>query len=193
MIESLSGFVPLFVALVWAALALILLLPFRGDLKLLVRRVSGAGEFRMSVGALKVEAKAMRELQRSIGVGLPEEKIDRETLNALLDTKLRAIQAAIEHKVAEESTRVYPRIPVAEEIWITTEDGQEFEGTTIDVSEAGIGFKSPGRLRFFEMVKISPRDGSTTSEEKELTPYRIVRIEHAQGGFYYGAQLPRQR
>ena len=62
-------------------------------------------------------------------------------------------------------------------------------GTAIDVSEAGIGFKGEERLRLGEIVKIISDNSGIASVSPFQETVRIVRIEEAKGGYYYGGTL----
>ncbi len=182
-------FVPLFQTLSWILLIVILILSVRKQLMTLLDKICGADEVEMSLGALTVQAKTMRELHRSIGTGFPDQTIDKTEIEGLIDIKLKGIQSAMERRIAKGDGRYDNRFQVNEEIQISCSDGKTIHGTTIDVSEAGIGFQSGERLRFGEVVKILPSD----PEGKNVTPFqdavKIVRIEEAKGGYYYGATL----
>ena len=186
---TVSQFVPLFQTLSWILLIVVLILSVRKQLMILLEKICGADEVEMSLGALTVQAKTMRELHRSIGTGFPDQTIDKTEIEGLIDIKLKGIQSAMERTVAKGDGRYDNRFRVNEEIRISCADGKTIHGTTIDVSEAGIGFKSGERLRFGEVVKILPDN----PQEKDTGPFRdavkIVRIEEAKGGYYYGATL----
>jgi hypothetical protein len=141
----------------------------------------------MSVGSLSVQAKAMREIHRSIEVGFPSETISKAEIDALMDVKLKSIQAAIERSVTKDNVREDPRVITNEEITITRKDGDRVNGIALDVSEAGIGFKSDERLRFGEIVTISPRNTEGNMSRAIQEPFRIVRIEESIEGYHYGA------
>jgi len=83
-----------------------------------------------------------------------------------------------------------PRIQANEEIIITRETGEMIAGVTVNVNEAGIGFKSSQRLRFAEVVKITPRNPQKTLPGGISKPVQIVRIDLVNDGYHYGAALP---
>ncbi len=187
--STVTQFMPLFQTLVWAVLVGIVVLGLRRELRKLIERLSGADDLQMSLGALKVQAKTMRELHKSIGASFPDETIRKEEVDALLDIKIKSIQAAIEHVLTKTETRDDPRVQINEKVRIIRHDGKAVFGTTIDVSEAGIGFKSDHRLRFGEVVKIKPRDTHQKIPGRIAEPMRIVRIEEAKDCYYYGATV----
>ncbi len=180
---------PLFQTIVWAVLACILVFALRTEVKKLLDRFSAAEDLQMSMGALKVQAKTMRDLHRTIGAGFPDGTITKDELDALLDIKIKSIQAAMEHTLTKDDGREEVRIPVNEKIKIIRRDGKVVYGTTIDASDAGIGFRSEHRLRFGEIVKIKPRSPGERLPGNIVDPMRIVRIEESRGGFHYGAAV----
>ena len=182
-------FVPLFQTLSWILLIVILLFIVRKQLMTLLEKIVGADEVEMSLGALTVQAKTMRELHRSIGTGFPEQNIDKAEIEGLIDIKLKGIQSAMERTLAKGDGRYDNRLRVNEEIRITSSDGKTIRGTTIDVSEAGVGFKSDERLRFGEVVKILSNDPQIDATRPFHEAVKIVRIEEEKGGYYYGAAL----
>ncbi len=187
--EVLSQLVPLFQTFSWILLVAIIVFSFRKQVKIFFDRFCSADEVEMSLGALTVQAKTMRELHRSIGLGFPDEKIDKEEIERLIDLRIKGIQSAMERTISKGDNRYDDRMKVNDEIQITCSDGNTLHGRTIDVSEAGIGFKSEGRLRFGEVVKVYPNDPQMQNNELFQEPVRIVRIEEAKGGYYYGATL----
>jgi len=188
--ELIGQFVPLFQTLVWALLIAIVLISLRKKLIGLFDKLTGADELEMSLGFLNIQAKTIRELHQSIGLGFPDGQISKSEIDALMDVKMRGIQAAIEKQISNEDVRMSPRIQTNEEIIITRESGEMITGITVDVNEAGIGFKSSQRLRFAEVVKIAPKDPQKTLPDRISKPVQIVRIELINEGYHYGAALP---
>jgi hypothetical protein len=180
-------FVPLFQTLAWVLLISLILFNLRKEIRVLLDKLISADEIEMSVGSLSVQAKAMREIHRSIEVGFPSETISKAEIDALMDVKLKSIQAAIERSVTKDNVREDPRVITNEEITITRNDGDKVNGIALDVSEAGIGFKSDERLRFGEVVTISPRGTEDNLSRAIQEPFRIVRIEESIEGYHYGA------
>jgi len=188
--EMIGQLVPLFQTLVWALLIGIVVISLRKKLIALLDKLTGADELEMSLGFLNVQAKTIRELHHTIGLGFPDEKISKTEIDALMEVKMRAIQAAMEKQLTNDDVRMSPRIQANEEIIITRETGAIISGITVDVNEAGIGFKSSQRLRFAEVVKIAPKDPQKTLPGGISNPVQIVRIELANEGYHYGATLP---
>lgn len=183
--------VPLFQTLVWAFLIGVVVFGLRKRLIALLDKLTGADELEMSLGFLNVQAKTMRELRQSIGIGFPDGTISKSEIDALIDIKMKGIQAAMERTLSSEDIRDDERIQTNEEIVIKRESGETIPGITIDVSDAGIGFKSSQRLRFAEIVKITPKDPRKSLPGGISEPVRIVRIEEAKEGYHYGASLPK--
>lgn len=188
--ELVGQLVPLFQTLVWALLIAIVVIAVRKKLMALLDKLTGADELEMSLGFLNVQAKTIRELHHTIGLGFPDEQISKSEIDALMDVKMRAIQAAMEKHISNEDVRISPRIQANEEIIITRETGEMIAGVTVNVNEAGIGFKSSQRLRFAEVVKITPRDPQKTLPGGISKPVQIVRIDLVNDGYHYGAALP---
>jgi hypothetical protein len=153
-------FVPLFQTLAWVLLISLTLFNLRKEIRVLLDKLISVDEIEMSVGSLSVQAKAMREIHRSIEVGFPSETISKAEIDALMDVKLKSIQAAIERSVTKDTVREDPRV---------------------------IGFKSDERLRFGEVVTISPRSTEGNLSRAIQEPFRIVRIEESIEGYHYGA------
>ncbi len=187
--DTVGPLVPLFQTLVWALVVCIIAFSLRRELKKLLDRFSGADDLQMSLGSLTVQAKTMRDVHRSIGAGFPDDTISKAAVEAMLDIKIKSIQAAMEHTLSKADGRDDPRIPINEEVKIIRHDGKVVYGTTIDVSEAGIGFKSERRLRFGEIVKIKPRDPHDKAPGNIVDPVRIVRIEQSNESYYYGGTV----
>jgi hypothetical protein len=185
--KLISEFVPLFQTLAWVLLISLILFNLGKEIRVLLDKLISADEIEMSVGSLSVQAKAMREIHRSIEVGFPSETISKAEIDALMDVKLKSIQAAIERSVTKDNVREDPRVITNEEITITRKDGGRVNGIALDVSEAGIGFKSDERLRFGEVVTISPRSTEGNLSRAIQEPFRIVRIEESIEGYHYGA------
>ena len=190
-IELIGRFVPLFQTLAWILLVVVVLISMRKHIRILLDKLCGADELEMSLGSLTVQARTMRELHQSIGLGFPEEMINKAEIDALLNIKLKGIQAAMERTVSQGDARYENRIGANEPIKISRENGETIGGTTIDVSEAGIGFKSEQRLRFSEVVTIVPSDPKKELSGPIKDPVRIVRIEESKEGYHYGAALSR--
>jgi len=188
--ELIGKLVPLFQTLVWAILITIIIISLRKKLIALLDKLTGADELEMSLGFLNVQAKTIRELHHTIGLGFPDDKISKADIDALMDVKMRGIQAAMERKLSSEDVRTSPRIQANEEIIITRDSGEMIAGITVDVNEAGIGFKSSQRLRFAEVVKITPKDPQKILPGGISNPVQIVRIELVNEGYHYGATLP---
>lgn len=188
--EVIGQLVPLFQTLVWALLIAIVVISLRKKLIALLDKLTGADELEMSLGILNVQAKTIRELHHNIGLGFPDEQISKSEIDALMEVKMRGIQTAIERKLSNEEIRISPRIQANEEIVITRENGDKLVGITVDVNEAGIGFKSSQRLRFAEVVEIAPKDPHKSLPGGISNPVKIVRIELVNEGYHYGAALP---
>jgi len=188
--ELVGQLVPLFQTLVWALLIAIVVIGLRKKLIALLDKLTGADELEMSLGILNVQAKTIRELHHNIGLGFPDEQISKSEIDALMEVKMRGIQTAIERKLSNEEIRISPRIQANEEIVITRENGDKLSGITVDVNEAGIGFKSSQRLRFAEVVEIAPKDPKKSLPGGISNPVKIVRIELINEGYHYGAALP---
>ena len=188
--ETIEKLVPLFQTLVWALLIAIVVISLRKKLMALLDKITGADELEMSLGFLNVQAKTIRELHHSIGLGFPDNHISKSEIDALMDVKMRGIQAAMERHLSNEDVRLSPRILANEEIVITRESGEIIPGITVDVNEAGIGFKSSQRLRFAEVVKVAPKDPQKTLPGGISNPVQIIRIELVNEGYHYGAALP---
>jgi len=188
--ELIGKLVPLFQTLVWAILLTIVMISLRKKLIALLDKLTGADELEMSLGFLNVQAKTIRELHHTIGLGFPDDQISKTDIDALMDVKMRGIQAAMERQLSTDDIRSSPRIRANEEVIITREDGEKVAGITVDVNEAGIGFKSSQRLRFAEVVKVAPKDPHKTLPGVISNPVQIVRIELVNEGYHYGAALP---
>jgi len=187
--DILAQFVPLFQTLGWILLVLVLVFSVRKELKMLLEKMCQSDELEMSLGALTVQAKTMRELHKSIGTGFPEQTINKSDIENLIDIRLKGIQSAMERTLAKGDNRYDNRLRVNDEIRIDCADGKTIHGTAIDVSEAGIGFKSDERLRFGEIVKILSDNSQMASVGPFQETVRIVRIEEVKGGYYYGGTL----
>ena len=182
--------IELITVLVWPSIALITIFILKKPLTNILNKISSAGEVSMSVGNLSVQAKAMREIHDSIGVGFSESMVDKQQVKALIDAKIRSIQSAMEYELNQTEVRTDPRIVKSELIKIKRENGEEFEGETLDISNAGIAFKSQGRIDFHEPVQIQPTNEPSQEENSFWKKLKIVRIEQSQEGFYYGARVP---
>lgn len=176
--------------LVWPSVALTTLFILKTPLINILNKISSASEVNMSVGNLSIQAKAMREIHESIGIGFSESVVNKQEVKALIDAKIRSIQSAMEYELNQTEVRTDPRIIKSEPIKIKRENGEEFEGETMDISNAGISFKSQGRINFHEPVQINPVNETSQEENSLWGLLKIVRIEQSQEGFYYGARVP---
>ena len=186
--ESYELLIPLLKTGVWGLVIIVIVLILRKEIRALIVRITKSDDVQMSLGFLSVQAKTMRELQRSMDVGLPENMIDRQEIEALVETKLKSIQAAMERAVSVAEVRENPRKEVNQKITIRCQDGNMVSGIALDVSEAGIGFKSNGRLRFQEVVEIIS-DQTDQRLPALMDHVKIVRIEQGKEGYYYGASI----
>lgn len=187
--ERLSVFIPLLQTGFWGILILVIVILFRKEVREFFNRFTKSDEVQMSLGALTVQAKTMRELQRSIDIGLPEDKIDRSEIEALIETKIKSVQAAMERTISRNDVREDPRIEINQPIEIKGENGNTVGGIALDVSEAGIGFKSNERLHFNEIVEIYFKDTQHKVLPSILDHVKIVRIEQVKEGYNYGAAV----
>lgn len=176
--------------IIWPAVLLISVLMLRGSITKILNRFSSADELKLSVGSLTVQAKAMREIHESIDLGFKNTTLRKSEVEALIDTKIRSIQAAIDYELTGTEIRNDPRTIESRKIVITNENGDTFDGETLDVSDAGIGFKSAGRLEFQEVVQIGLAADESTESPSAASQLKIVRIEQSKEGFYYGAAVP---
>ena len=182
--------VALLEVLIWPVTALIAIFILKKPIAKIIKLFSSADEVSMSIGSLSVQAKAMKEIHDSIGLGFQNSTLRKAEVEALIDTKIRSIQAAIEYELTKSEIRSDVRAVKSQKIIITDEHGEEFGGETLDISEAGVGFKSDGRLQFQEIVQIRPYGDQETSVSSLLPLLKIVRIEQSKEGFYYGATVP---
>ncbi len=95
----------------------------------------------------------------------------------------------MEHTLSQSDIREGPRREVNQPIKIKPFDGQTFDGIALDISEAGIGFKSSSRLNFHEVVEIYSADPEHPLPTNGHSQVRIVRVEQANEGYYYGASV----
>ena len=86
--ELLGQLVPFFQTLVWALLIAIVVFSLRKKLVALLDKLTGADELQMSLGILNVQAKTIRELHQSIGLGFPDGNISKSEIDALIDVKM---------------------------------------------------------------------------------------------------------
>jgi len=188
-IEEINLYLPLIKTGIWGIIVLLSVILLRKELRELIRRVAGSDEIEMSLGFLSVQAKTMREFQRSLDVGFSEQAINKTEVEALVETKLKSIQAAMEYTLSKSDIREDPRIEANQPIKIKAYDGQVVDGIALDISEAGIGFKSGGRLGFHEVVQIFSADPANPLPNDGHSQVRIVRVEQAAEGYYYGGSL----
>jgi hypothetical protein len=186
--NDLSQYVPVFQTLIWAIVVIVVIAILRKEFKDFIKRVTGSDEIEISLGALSIQANTMREFQRSLDIGFSEGQVMRKEIEALIETKIKSIQSAMEYTIAKTDTRENPREELNEEIIIKFEDGREVTGTALDISDAGIGFKSNGLIRFNEVVEIVTANPQKSLSNKKLSHMRIVRINQVKGSYYYGAE-----
>ena len=172
---------------IWPTIVISSIVIFQRELRAIIRRFASSDELEMSIGSFTIQAKAMREIHDTIGTSFPEDTLSKAKVKALIETKIRSVQAAMEHHVTESSIRSDDRIALKKRLIITTEDNERFDGETLDISQIGIGFKSSGRLRFHEIVKVEPFDPN--DKIPVFNEALIVRIEQAEEGYYYGAKV----
>lgn len=177
----------LFKSAFWPCFILLVFFTYKNEIKALLQRFASAGELQMSVGSFALQAKAMKEIHKSIGTNFPDSTLDKSELEAMIGAKIKSVEAAMDYKLTKDNVRTGERVTTSGEIIITNEDGNEFVGTTQDISEAGIGFKSDGRLRFHELVNIKPKDSETSIPM--LDEATIVRIAQSDKSYYYGAKV----
>lgn len=188
-IEDINLYLPLIKTGMWGVIVLLGLIILRKELRELIHRVADSDQIEMSLGFLSVQAKTMREFQRSLDAGFVDEAVSKDQIEALVETKLKSIQAAMEHTISKTDIRDNPRTEVNQKIKIKCCDGQMVDGIALDVSEAGIGFKSDSRLNFQEVVEISAADPGQPLPSQGHSQVRIVRVEQAKQGYYYGASV----
>ena len=188
-IEQINLYLPLIKTGIWGIVVIVSVILMRKELRELIHRVAGSEEIEMNLGFLSVQAKTMRELQRSLDIGFTDQTVSKIELEALVETKLKSIQAAMEHTLSKSDIREGPRLDVNQPIKIKSFDGQVVDGIALDISEAGIGFKSSGRLSFHEVVEILSADPENPLPSNDHSQVRIVRVEQANEGYYYGASV----
>ena len=176
--------------IVWPSIILIFGLMFRKQLKEFLTLLSSADEVKVSVGKmLDIEARTIRDINRTVNLNFRDDKISKAELEELLRIKEKSKQAAMDRITMESEMRSDRRITRSEKIRITTESGEVFDGEILNISRTGIAFKSIGTFRFFENVKISPLDHQQGIFDTEVGLLRIVRIELAEEGYNYGAMV----
>jgi hypothetical protein len=190
--EPSSFFIQIFDISIWPIVIIVVVLILRHSINKIMNRFSSADELKMSVGSLSIQAKAMRELNQSIDLGFNDKTLKKSQVEALIDAKIRSVQAAIDFEITKTEIRVDPRSIESKEILITTKDGKDFTGQTMDISEAGVGFRSHARFGFHDIVaiKMVSEPDSISANESLTNMLKIVRIEQAKEGFYYGASMP---
>ena len=186
--NNLELFIKLAEVLAWPAIGLIALLCLRIPIKQLLQQFSTANNLKLSVGSLTIQAQAMREIHDSIGLGFQDDTVRKAQIEALIDSKIRSVQSAIEYEVSEAEIRSDIRKVTSQEIKITDKFGKTFDGETLDISEAGIGFKSNGLFQFHDFVQVEPIDSSSKTDDSFFNRLMVVRIEQADEGFYYGCK-----
>ena len=174
--------------LAWPSIGLFALLCLRIPIKQLLQKFSTANNLKLSIGSLTIQAQAMREIHDSIGLGFQGDTVRKSQIEALIDSKIRSVQSAIEYEVSEAEIRSDIRKVTSQEIKITDKSGKTFAGETLDISEAGIGFKSNGVFQFHDFVQVEPIDSTSKADEAFFNRLMVVRIEQADEGFYYGCK-----
>jgi hypothetical protein len=190
-VEQISLYLPLIKAAIWGIVVVISVILLRKELREIFQRLTGTDEVELNLQYLSIQAKTMRELQRSLDIGFTDLTVSKAELSALVETKLKSIQAAMEHTLSKSDLREGPRLEVNQPIKIKSMDGRLSDGFALDISEAGIGFKSGGRLNFHEIVEILPADPENPLPTNDHSQVRIVRVEQASEGYYYGASVHR--
>lgn len=188
-IEQFNLYLPLIKTAIWGIVVIVSVILLRKELHALIQRVAGSQEIEMNLGLLSVQAKTMRELQRSLDIGFTDETVSKAELEALVETKLKSIQAAMEHTLSKSDIREGPRLEVNQPIRIKCSGGQMVDAIALDISDAGIGFKSSGRLNFNKIVEILSADPENPLPSNNHSQVRIVRVEQASEGYYYGASV----
>jgi len=172
----------------WPIVALIAVISLRIPLTKLLNQFSTANDLKLSIGSLTIQAKAMREIHESIEMGFHDETLRKTQVEALIDSKIRSVQSAIEYEIGKSEIRSDARQVTSQEIKITDKFGKIFDGETLDISEAGIGFKSKGFFQFHDFVQVEPTDDTLKPHDSFLNRLMVVRIEQADEGFYYGCK-----
>ena len=185
---SLDQLIKLTEVLSWPSVGLIAVLVLRKPVTKLLQRFSNANNLKLSIGSLSIQAKAMREIHDSIELGFQGDTLRKTQIEALIDSKIRSVQSAIEYEVSKSETRSDIRKVTSQEIKITDKFGKTFDGETLDISEAGIGFKSKGLFQFHDFVQVEPIDNDSKSPSSFFNRLMVVRIEQADEGFYYGCK-----
>jgi hypothetical protein len=176
--------------IVWPSIILLAIFILKESIAKILNRFSTTHDLKMSIGSLSTQAKAMKEIHNSIDIGFKNSTLRKAEVKALIDTKIRSIQAAINYELTKSEIRNDPRTIETKKIMITNKNGDVFEGETLDVSGAGIGFKSKGRLQFQEIVQIGAVTDDSAAIPEMLNHLVIVRIEQSKEGFHYGASVP---
>lgn len=174
--------------LAWPIIGLTALLCLRIPIKKLLQQFSTANNLKLSIGSLTIQAQAMREIHDSIELGFQGDTVRKTQIEALIDSKIRSVQSAIEYEVSESEIRSDIRKITSQEIKITDKFGKTFDGETLDISEAGIGFKSNGLFQFHDFVQVEPIDSTSKPNDSLFNRLKVVRIEQAEEGFYYGCK-----
>lgn len=174
--------------LAWPIIGLTALLCLRIPIKRLLQQFSTANNLKLSIGSLTIQAQAMREIHDSIELGFQGDTVWKTQIEALIDSKIRSVQSAIEYEVSESEIRSDIRKVTSQEIKITDKFGKTFDGETLDISEAGIGFKSNGLFQFHDFVQVEPIDSTSKPNDSLFNRLKVVRIEQAEEGFYYGCK-----
>ena len=84
---------------IWPILIIAVVLILRNSINKIMNRFSSADDLKMSVGSLSIQAKAMRELNQSIDLGFNDTTLKKSQIEALIDAKIRSIQAAIDFEI----------------------------------------------------------------------------------------------
>lgn len=174
--------------LVWPIVGLIVFVCLLKPITKLFQRFTSAHNLKLSIGSLTIQAQAMREIHDSIELGFQGDTVRKTQIEALIDSKIRSVQSAIEYEVSESEIRSDIRKVTSQEIKITDKFGKTFDGETLDISEAGIGFKSNGLFQFHDFVQVEPIDSTSKPNDSLFNRLKVVRIEQAEEGFYYGCK-----
>ncbi|MDH5730421.1 MAG: hypothetical protein OEZ58_15605 [Gammaproteobacteria bacterium] len=183
--------VALLQVVVWPATLLLIVFTLRSPISKILDQIANAKKMKMSIGDLTIQADTMQELHRSIDLSFDQHKtLNKSEIEALINTKIRGIHSLIDHEIKKTGFREDKRKVEQQKIKIITRDGNVHQGETLDVSEAGVGFKSKGKLQFLDEVQISPLEPLQTDVAELLKPLTIVRIEQSDEGYHYGAKIP---
>lgn len=190
--QFIKDMAPVLNTAIWATLAFAVILLLNREIRKFLQRFACANELTVKVGQLSMQAKAFHEMKGSVDTVFNSENLTKDELNAFFDIKLKSVLSEINRTMTGSDPRSDNRIPLRKKIKIQTEDGDVFEGETLDISKAGISFKTRGRLGIFETVSIAAfhSDSESSSVSDLLDRAKIVRIELSKEGYHYGATVP---